>query len=85
VDAVVEEPFGAHPSFVQGYYDRDNDFYVAWDEIGKTEAGLAAYLDEWVYGLEGRKEYAEKLGPSVRERLTPEPFFSPPVNYGLYR
>src|SRR5207247_1100045 len=29
VDAVVVEPWGAHPSYAQGYYDRDNDFYVA--------------------------------------------------------
>jgi glutaconate CoA-transferase subunit A len=85
VSAVVEEPYGAHPSFVQGYYDRDNDFYVAWEDIGKTEEGLKKYLDEWVYGLEGRKEYVEKLGASVRARLAPEPFASPPVNYGLYR
>jgi glutaconate CoA-transferase subunit A len=85
VSAVVEEPYGAHPSFVQGYYDRDNDFYVAWEDIGKTEAGMKKYLDEWVYGVEGRREYVEKLGPAVRERLTPEPFHSPPVNYGLYR
>src|SRR3989441_12421231 len=28
VDAVVVEPWGAHPSYAQGYYDRDNDFYV---------------------------------------------------------
>jgi len=85
VDAVVEEPYGAHPSFVQGYYDRDNDFYVKWENIGRTEEGMKAYLDEWVYGLEGRKEYVEKLGRSVRERLAPEPFPSPAVNYGLYR
>src|SRR5205807_8657085 len=31
VDAVVLEPWGAHPSYAQGYYDRDNDFYVAWE------------------------------------------------------
>jgi len=85
VDAVVEEPYGAHPSFVQGYYDRDNEFYVAWEDIGRTEEGMKAYLDEWVYGVEGRKEYVEKLGRSVRERLAPEPFPSPSVNYGLYR
>ncbi len=85
VDAVVEEPFGAHPSFVQGYYDRDNDFYVAWEDIGKTEEGLKAYLDEWVYGVEDRSGYVEKLGPSVLERLAPEPFLAPAVNYGLYR
>ena len=33
VDAVVVEPFGAHPSYVQGYYDRDNRFYLDWDAI----------------------------------------------------
>jgi glutaconate CoA-transferase subunit A len=85
VHAVVEEPYGAHPSFVQGYYDRDNEFYVEWEDIGKTEEGMKAYLDEWVYGLEGRKDYVEKLGRSVRERLAPEPLLSPAVSYGLYR
>ena len=30
VDAVVREPFGCHPSYAQGYYDRDNDFYIRW-------------------------------------------------------
>jgi glutaconate CoA-transferase subunit A len=85
VDAVVEEPFGAHPSFVQGYYDRDNDFYVAWEETSRSEGGMKAYLDEWVFGVSGRGEYVEKLGAGVRERLIPEPFLSPPVNYGLYR
>jgi glutaconate CoA-transferase subunit A len=85
VDAVVEEPYGAHPSFVQGYYDRDNQFYVEWENIGRTEEGMKSYLDEWVYGVEGRNEYVEKLGRAVRERLSPEPFHSPAVNYGLYR
>ena len=82
---MVEEPFGAHPSFAQGYYDRDNDFYVAWEDIGRSEEGMKAYLDEWVYGVEGRKEYVEKLGALVKTRLTPEPFHSRAVNYGLYR
>ena len=35
VDAVVEEPFACHPSFTQGYYDRDNAFYLAWDAIAR--------------------------------------------------
>jgi glutaconate CoA-transferase, subunit A len=85
VDAVVVEPFGAHPSFVQGYYDRDNDFYVAWEETSRTEEGMKAYLDEWVYGVSDRSEYNEKLGDNARERLRPEPLMSSPVNYGLYR
>ena len=35
VDAVVVEPWGAHPSYAQGYYDRDNEFYVAWEAISR--------------------------------------------------
>src|SRR5437867_11469215 len=58
VSAVVHEPFGAHPSFVQGGYDRDNDFYVRWDAISREEAGLGKYLDEWVYGRPDRAAYA---------------------------
>ena len=51
VDAVVEEPFACHPSFAQGYYDRDNAFYLEWDRIAKDPDTLDAWLDEWVYGL----------------------------------
>ena len=35
VSAVVVEPWGAHPSYAQGYYDRDNDFYVGWEAISR--------------------------------------------------
>ncbi|MFU8826591.1 MAG: CoA transferase subunit A [Brevefilum sp.] len=84
VDAVCHVPYCTHPSYTQGYYDRDNEFYLAWDEISKTEAGVAAYLDEWVYGVPDRAAYWEKLGPEVHQRLTPGERFSHAVNYGAY-
>ena len=31
IDAVACVPRGAHPSYAHGYYERDNEFYVAWD------------------------------------------------------
>ena len=64
VDAVVVEPWGAHPSYVQGAYDRDNRFYLDWDPISRDEAAVQAWLREWVYDLDGRAAYLEKLGPS---------------------
>lgn len=85
VDAVVHEPFGAHPSYVQGYYDRDNEFYIAWDSISREHESLVAWLDEWVFGLSGRAEYVEKMGAAVWERLKPGPAWSGQVNYGVYR
>ena len=35
VDAVALAPGGARPSYAHGYYDRDNEFYVAWDTISR--------------------------------------------------
>jgi glutaconate CoA-transferase subunit A len=84
VDAVVYEPYGAHPSYTQGYYDRDNDFYLRWDEISRDEANTQAWLEEWVYGVQDRAEYVAKMGRETWERLTPEEAMAEPVNYGKY-
>src|SRR5947208_14808691 len=35
VDAVVVEPGACHPSYAQGYYDRDNRFYIEWDRVAR--------------------------------------------------
>ena len=84
VDAVVEEPFGCHPSFAQGYYDRDNRFYLEWDAIAKDPETLAAWLDEWVYGLENHRAYVEKFGDAYWDALRPEEALSGEVDYGRY-
>jgi glutaconate CoA-transferase subunit A len=48
VDAVSLAPGGAHPSYAHGYYERDNDFYLAWDEISRDRERFAAWLDAHV-------------------------------------
>ena len=86
VDAVVVEPWGAHPSYVQGRYDRDNHFYRDWDAISREEATTQSWLDEWVYGLSGRAEYVEKLGRERIESLKPSgEALSGSVDYGVYK
>jgi glutaconate CoA-transferase subunit A len=85
VDAIVVEPFGAHPSYVQGAYDRDNRFYLDWDPITKDESALAAWLDEWVYRLDDRAAYVEKLGADRVASLRPAAAPSGSVDYGQYR
>lgn len=85
VDAVVVEPYGAHPSYVQGAYDRDNRFYLDWDPISRDEDALQAWLREWVYDLDGRAAYVDKLGAERIASLRPGTAPSGSVEYGDYR
>ncbi len=84
VDAVVHEPRGAHPSYVQGYYDRDNAFYLDWYDISKDRTSTEQWLDEWVYGVEDRAAYLEKMDAESWDRLQPGEAWSAPTNYGAY-
>ena len=81
VDAVVEEPWGCHPSYAQGHYDRDNEFYLGWREISKDRARLERWLDEWIHGLPDRAAYVAKMGERLA-RLRAKPRVAPGVDYG---
>jgi glutaconate CoA-transferase subunit A len=86
VDAVVVEPWGAHPSYVQGAYDRDNRFYLDWDPISRSEEATQAWLREWVHDVDGRASYVEKLGAERIASLRPSAAApSGSVDYGEYR
>jgi glutaconate CoA-transferase subunit A len=84
VDAVCHVPYAAHPSYTQGYYDRDNEFYLNWDKVSKDKDTVQAYLDEWVFGVEDRAAYWQKLGPEVHDELQVASRPSETVNYGSY-
>ena len=84
VSAVCHVPYASHPSYAQGYYDRDNEFYLGWDKISSSEEAVKAWLDEWVYGVKDREEYWQKLGEDVRKRLEVKPMMSETINYGEY-
>jgi glutaconate CoA-transferase, subunit A len=85
VDAVVVEPWGAHPSYVQGYYDRDNRFYRDWDPISRDPAATDQWLRDWVHDLDDRAAYVEKLGAERIASLRPGSAPSGAVDYGSYR
>lgn len=84
VDAVCHVPFACHPSYAQGYYDRDNEFYLGWDKVSESPESVGDYLDEWVFGLKDRDEYWEKLGKAAHDRLKVKPRMSEAINYGNY-
>lgn len=84
VKAVCHVPHCAHPSYTQGYYDRDNAFYLNWDKVSENRNSVNSWLDEWVFGVKNAAEYWEKLGPETHARLAVKPRFAAPVNYGDY-
>ena len=46
VGAIAKVPGGAHPSYAQGYYKRDNAFYIAWDKIARDKETFLKWMDE---------------------------------------
>ncbi len=82
VSAVVHDPWGAHPSYAQGFYDRDNDFYVKWDAISRDRSSVDKYLEEWVYGVNDREEFTAKLGTDRLEKLRMRARMVNSVNWG---
>src|SRR5881275_1405096 len=70
VNAVVECPFGAHPSPVQGYYSRDNDFFREYHEQTKTKADSDVWLERWVFGIPDHQAYLDQLGADRIDALS---------------
>jgi len=62
VSAVAAVPFGAHPSPVQGYYNRDNSYYQEYHQQTKTRQGYEAWLNHWVSEPKDHMEYLQRLG-----------------------
>jgi glutaconate CoA-transferase subunit A len=46
VTAIAVVPGGAHPSYAQGYYKRDNAFYIGWDKIARDKAVFLKWMEE---------------------------------------
>lgn len=83
VCAVVHEPGGAHPSPVQGYYNRDHEYYHEYHRATRTVQGNAAWLGQWVLDLKDRAAYREKLGQErLRGLQLKEHRYAAPVDYG---
>lgn len=69
VNAVVECPYGAHPSPVQGCYSRDDAAFQQYHEQTKTPSDSAAWLKRWVLDVAGRREYMNLVGACRQQEL----------------
>src|ERR671910_1041443 len=62
VDAISVVPHGAHPSYADGYYDRDNAFYEAWDPISRDRERFGEWMERHVLGTEDFAEHLRSIG-----------------------
>ena len=61
IDAVAVEPGGARPSYADGYYDRDNAVYEAWDPIGRDRERFEEWMERHVLGVENFSEHLRSI------------------------
>lgn len=83
VVAVVREPWGAHPSSVQGFYGRDHASYEEYHGASSTKRGFERWLNDWVLDVEDRTAYVARLREDRLNRLKPSHrLMAAPVDYG---
>jgi glutaconate CoA-transferase subunit A len=70
VEAVVIEPFAAHPTDSSGYYSRDLEHHELYGQQTRTVEGFAGYLDDWVLGTRDHKAFLDRLGNSAVQSLS---------------
>ncbi len=62
IDYVIEQPYGAHPTGSQFFYDVDADFIRTFYQASKSADTYKKWADEWIFGVDSFDEYLEKLG-----------------------
>jgi glutaconate CoA-transferase subunit A len=83
VSAVVHEPWGAHPSPVQGYYGRDHAFFSEYHEQSRRVEDFDAWLTRWVIRPATRAEYLKRLDAGKIASLgVKDHAFSAPADFG---
>jgi glutaconate CoA-transferase subunit A len=83
VRAVVHEPWGAYPAAVQGYHNRDHQFYHEYHEQTRTMEGYQRWLEEWVLHVPDRAAFMQKIDPKRLSKLAVKTHsYAAPVDYG---
>ncbi len=85
-DAVIEVPWGAHPTEVVGHYNMDRLMYGLFIMAAAKGDSLEEWMDEWVFSCQDRQayidRYVEKFGSGRLQKLKAKPLYSAPANYG---
>ncbi len=68
IAAVCVVPFGAHPSYAQGYYKRDNAFYTEWDDISRTRESFLAWIADYITGTRDHAGFMAKFNAAHSDK-----------------
>lgn len=66
VEAVVHQPFGAHPTAVYGRYDYDAEHLKLYVGHSRKGGHIENYLETFVLGTKDHGEYLDKAGGRAR-------------------
>jgi glutaconate CoA-transferase subunit A len=69
LSAVCRVPGGARPSYAHGYYDRDNRFYQAWDEISRDRKTFSTWIKKHILDTDDFAAFQRVLNESAKEQL----------------
>ncbi len=73
VDAIVEVPFGAHPTAVHGYYDNDPWWFQEYIKASKETESMQKWLAHWVHGVDSFADYLARIGEKRLAKLVADP------------
>jgi acyl CoA:acetate/3-ketoacid CoA transferase alpha subunit len=66
VDAVVEVPYGAHPTSFFPCYGYDTAFHLEWVQVARDDEAAEAFLDRYVRGPATQPDYLAAVGGASR-------------------
>ena len=83
VSAVCHVPWGAHPSPVPGYYNRDHQAFIDYQTESRSAKDFARWRERWVDAVKQPEDCLSLIGPERMEALQlKHHLYSEPVDYG---
>ncbi|HLD78765.1 MAG TPA: CoA transferase subunit A, partial [archaeon] len=66
VEAVIHQPFGAHPTSVYSCYDYDAEHLQLYVEHARDPQRMQEYIQKYIVSTRDHAEYLEKVGGQAK-------------------
>ena len=75
VDAVVHQPYGAHPTACYHRYDYDSEHLLQYRDLAKDDYQFEDYLQTHITGVGNFTEYLASIGQETLDNIRASPVF----------